>query len=308
MSDYEILGLGCVAVDNLIHVEQFPAEDSKVQVAEQASLVGGTTATSLLAAAALGVRCAFAGALGDDPASGLVRETFRQTGIETSLVRRDSAARPIRCTVIVSRASGSRTVLYDLACAVPAAAGWPPDEAIRAARLLLVDQFGLEGILPAARIARSAGVPVVAKLEHCDDPRDFQPLLMVADHIVLPIQPALQITRQTSPAAAVDLLWRDSHRALIVTCGKEGLWYRTGDCQSARRLPAFAVAARDTTGCGDTFRGAYAAGLVRGLAIEEALVQGAAAAAMRASATTPAERLPSQDAVRQFIAARAPMP
>lgn len=308
MSDYEILGLGCVAVDTLIHVERFPAEDSKAPVAEQSSLVGGTTATSLLAATSLGARCAFAGTLGDDPASLLVLDTFRQASIDASLVRFNSAARPIRCTVIVSRASGSRTVLYDLAGAVSAAAGWPPEVAIRTAKLLLVDQFGLEGIVPAARIARAAGIPVVAKLEHCADPKDYLPLLETADHVVLPMQAALQITKQTSPAAAVDQLWRESHQALIVTCGQDGLWYRTSGDRTARYLPAFVVPARDTTGCGDTFRGAYAAGLVRGLSIEDALVQGAAAAAIRASVTTPAERLPSLDAVRQFIAARVPMP
>ena len=308
MSDYEILGLGCVAVDHLIHVEQFPVEDSKAPVAEQASQLGGTTATSLLAAAALCARCAFAGMLGEDPASRLVLETFRQAGIDTSLVRRDSEARPIRCSVIVSRASGSRTVLYDLAGAIPATAGWPPEEAIRAAKLLLVDQFGLEGIVPAARIARSAGIPVVAKLEHCRDSSDYLPLLEIADHVVLPMQPALQVTKQTNPAAAVDQLWRESHQALIVTSGQDGLWYRTSNSQTARHLPAFAVASHDTTGCGDTFRGAYAAGLVRGLSIEEALLNGAAAAAIRASAGTPADRLPGLDTVRQFIAARAPMP
>jgi sulfofructose kinase len=307
MSNYEILGLGCVAVDTIIHVEQFPAEDSKVQVAEQFSLVGGTTATSLLAAAALGARCAFVGVLGDDPASRLVLESFRQAGIDASLVRCNSAARTIRCTVIVSRNSGARTVLYDLAGAVPAGPGWPSEEAIRAAKLLLVDQFGLEGIVPAARIARGAGIPVVAKLEHGADRNDYVPLLEIADHVVLPIQSALQISLHASPAAAVDQLWCDSHRALIVTCGQEGLWYRTSDSQTVRHLPAFAVPARDTTGCGDTFRGAYAARLVRGLSIEEALIQGSAAAAIRASATTPAERLPSLDAVQQFIAARAPM-
>ena len=308
MNGYEILGLGCVAVDTLIHVEQFPAEDSKAPVAEQSSLVGGTTATSLLAAAALGARCAFAGTLGDDPASRLVLNKFRQAGIDTSLVRRDSAARPIRCTVIVSRASGSRTVLYDLAGAVPAAAGWPPENAICAARIVLVDQFGLEGIVPAARIARAAGIPIVAKLEHCDDPKDYLPLLETANHVVLPLQPALQVSRLSSPATAVDHLWQKSYQALIVTCGQDGLWYRTSDNRAARHLPAFAVPARDTTGCGDAFRGAYAAGLVRGLSIEDALVQGAAAAAIRASATNPAKRLPSLEAVRQFIAARAPMP
>lgn len=309
MNDVDILGMGCVAVDELLHVERFPTEDAKLAVLSRETRIGGTTATALLAAAALGARCAFAGTLGDDADSRLTLAALREAGIDTSLVRSQPGARPIRSQVIVSRETGSRTVLYDLAGAAPCAVGWPPAEAIRSARQLMVDQFGLEGIVPAAQMARDAGRIVVAKLEHAGERRDYWPLLSLAHYAVLPRAAATQITGATDPAAAAERLVRDSRATIVVTCGAEGLWYcSAGSSAPACHLPAFSVQARDTTGCGDTFRGAFAAGLSRGLAVADALVEGAAAAAIRTAANSPVDRFPHLQAVRQFIAARAAMP
>ena len=41
----------------------------------------------------------------------------------------------------------------------------PDGAVIRSSRVLLVDHVGLEGMVRAARIARAAGIPVVADLE-----------------------------------------------------------------------------------------------------------------------------------------------
>ena len=304
---YDILGLGCVAVDESLVLERFPAEDSKARIFSRNSAVGGTTATALLAAAKLGASCAYAGTLGDDVASRLVLAAFQHAGIDSSLIRRDPAARPIRCTIVTSQRTGSRTVLYDLEGAVPAAAGWPPDGAIRAAKLLLVDQFGREGIIPAARLAKAAGIPVVLDLEHANSADEYVELVALANHVVFTRALAANITGHANPAEAVDQLWQNTHQAIILTAGTDGLWYRCADDPQSRHLPAYAVTARDTTGCGDVFRGAYAAALVQGESVEVALRYGAAAAAFRAAAKTGAERLPTRDAVLQLIATRPAM-
>ena len=298
----DILGLGCVAVDETLTVEQCPAEDSKSQVINRATAVGGSAATALLAAAKLGASCAYAGTLGDDPASQLVIDTFQQAGIETSLIRRDPEARPIRSTIVASQSTGSRTVFYDLHSARPAAAGWPPDAALRAAKLLLIDQFGREGIIPAARTANAAAVPVVLDLEHANTADDYVEFLAHANHIILAVDLAARITGHFSPSEALGQLWRNGHEAIVLTAGAEGLWYRTAVASQPRHFPAYAVPARDTTGCGDVFRGAYAAALLRGDAIMDCIRFGLAAAALRAAATSPDQRLPTREAILTLIA------
>src|SRR5262249_5866644 len=180
----DILGLGCVAVDDLLYVAAYPAPDTKVQVRRRERQCGGLTGTALVAAARLGARCAYAGVLGEDEDSRFVRETFQREGVHVDYLASRPGARPIRSTIIVDEARQTRTVFYDLAGSVGADPEWPDAEVIRAARVLLVDHYGVEGILRAAHIAQAAGIPVVADLERSDRPR-FAELLARADHLVI---------------------------------------------------------------------------------------------------------------------------
>src|SRR5438552_11512604 len=101
---FDILGLGCVAIDDLVYVDAYPAPDTKVQVRRRERQCGGLTATALVAAARLGARCAFAGVLGDDEDSDFVTATFEREGVDTAPTIRRREARPIRSTIIVDEA------------------------------------------------------------------------------------------------------------------------------------------------------------------------------------------------------------
>ena len=137
--------------------------------------------------------------------------------------------------------------------------------------MLFVDHYGVEGMIRAARIARDAGIPVVADLESAESPL-LPELLRLVDHLVLSRDFAFQVTGETDPALAARALWAPGRRAAVVTCGSDGCWYGSDEAAGpADHQPAFAVEAVDTTGCGDVFHGAYAAALVHGLDIPAAV-------------------------------------
>src|SRR5689334_3613475 len=81
---YDVLGLGCAAVDDIFHVPSFPAADAKVQVTQFQRRAGGLTGNALVAAARLGVRCAYAGCLGTDDASQFIEQDFSREGVDVS--------------------------------------------------------------------------------------------------------------------------------------------------------------------------------------------------------------------------------
>ena len=54
MKTIDVLGLGCTAVDDLLYVPQYPAEDTKMRVRRRERQCGGLCATALVAAARLG--------------------------------------------------------------------------------------------------------------------------------------------------------------------------------------------------------------------------------------------------------------
>ena len=281
--NFDILGLGYTAVDELLYVDAYPAADAKIPVRRRQRQCGGLTATALVAAARMGCRCAYAGTLGNDEQSQFVIQRFREEGIDVTHIRRRPDTRPVRSVIVVDLSRQTRTILYDLNGVTGADLSWPPEEVILAARVLLVDHCGIAGMVRAAQIARDALIPVVADIENAEDPQ-FPDLLRAVDHLIVPRRFALKVTGETDAAAAARALWVPGRRAVIVTCGEEGCWYVSEQqpgipyCQ-----PALAVKAVDTTGCGDVFHGAYAAALVHGSDIPTAVRFASVAAGLKAT-------------------------
>ena len=300
-ASYDVLGLGCVAIDDLLYVSAYPAADEKMQVRRRERHCGGLTATAMVAAARLGSRCAYAGVLGDDELSRCVLERFRQEGIETRYVRCRPEARPVHATIIVDQSQNTRTILYDLEGAVGADPDWPEEELIRAAGVLFVDNIGVEGMIRAARLARRAGIPVVADLENGEHPR-FGELLALVDHLILSRDFAGKLTGQADPAAAVRALWAPQRKTVAVTCGAAGCWYAdAGRAAEPCLQPAFPVEVVDTTGCGDVFHGAYASGLARGLDTADRIRFASASAALKATRPGGQAGIPTRPAVETFL-------
>jgi sulfofructose kinase len=298
---FDILGLGAVAIDDLIYVESYPSADVKVQVLRRQRHCGGLTGTALVTAARLGCNCAYAGVLGYDELSEFIVGRLEQEGINLShLVRRDQA-RPIYSTIIVAEDQKTRNIFFDLNAVVGADKELPEADTVRNARVLFVDNLGVEGMVRAARVAHEAGVAVIADFENNKSP-DFPELLGLVDHLIISCDFATRITGETNPALAVRKLWAHEREVVIVTCGADGCWYLGESRQdSPIHQPAFSVEVVDTTGCGDVFHGAYAAALVRGLNLPERVCFASAAAALKATQPGGQAGIPSRTAVEAFM-------
>lgn len=284
MAMFDVLGLGCTAIDDLLTVAVYPPADTKVPILQAERRCGGNTATALLAAARLGARCAFAGTLGDDEYSRFVLDAFQRAGVDTTHHVHRPGARPIRAVIIADRERQTRTIFYDLSDARGADPELPADDVIASTRVLLVDHFGVEGMTRAVRLARAVGIGVVGDLENDGGP-GFATLLALVDHLILPHAFATRLTGEADLVAAVHALWNENRRLVAVTRGADGCWYRAAGETTIHHWPAFAVEARDTTGCGDVFHGAYAAALAWGWDAARCIRFASASAALKATGT-----------------------
>jgi sulfofructose kinase len=296
---FDILGLGCVAVDDLISVEAFPSADVKTPVLRTERHCGGLTATALVAGARLGSKCAYAGVLGTDELSIFATGRMRQEGIDLKHSRRRDGAGPVHSYIVVDESHQTRNIFFDSSKAVGADEQWPDAKVIESARVLFVDNFGLEGMIRAARVARAAQIPVVADFELDTDPK-FSELLGLVDHLILAQSFAQKLTGSPEPAKAAKLLWARDRKVVIVTGGAEGCWYRAGGGQ-VKHQPAFKVKAVDTTGCGDVFHGAYASTLARGVDLPERIRFASAAAALKTTQPGGQAGIPTRSAVESFL-------
>ena len=301
-ADFDVLGLGAVAIDDLLYVDAYPPADEKTLVRGRDRQFGGLAGTALVAVSRLGGRSAYAGVLGDDEHSEAAIAGLANEGVDVRHVVRRPGARPVLSTIVVSR-EGTRNIFVDRSGAHGADTELPEEDVIRRSRVLLVDNIGVRGMLRAARIAHAAGIPIVADFEADDDP-EIEHLFPLVDHLILSDGFAGRRTGLSEPEKMVDRLWDSRREVVAVTCGAGGVWYRASGIDQVAHLPAFLVEAVDSTGCGDVFHGAYALGLARGMDVGERIRFAAATAAIKATKPGGQAGIPEWETVAAFLGER----
>jgi ribokinase len=298
MKQYDVLGFGAVAVDDLLYVDAYPAPDSKTPVRERRREGGGLAGTALVAAARLGAEAAWCGVMGYDELSCFTMDALSGEEVDCSHVVSEATARPHYSIIVVDRSTGSRTLLTSNEGVTP----FPPEnvteELISSARVLFVDHHVSHSVIKAVRLARQNGIPVVADIERF--PEGIEELLPLVDHLICSEHAARQLTGEDEPEKIARKL-AEGRACGAVTLGENGCWWSEngGDANS---LPAFKVHVVDTTGCGDVFHGAYAAHLAFGESIENAMRIAAACAALKATQPGGRAGIPNQEQLKQFLA------
>ncbi len=297
----DVLGLGAVAVDDILYVESYPRPDAKAHVLRSERHCGGLAGTALVAASRLGAKCAYAGVLGTDNLSAFVIAAMGREKLDMTLVRRRPGVRPIHSVIIVDQTRQTRNVFVELHRGNGADPAWPTEKVLRSTKVLLVDHIGLPGMLRAARICRANSIPVVADFERDSGPK-FRQLLSLVDHLILSQNFAEILTGCKIPSQAVSALWSKNRDAVVITAGAKGCWYRGREQPKiGQHHSAFQVNAIDTTGCGDVFHGAYAAALADQLPLVERIAFASAAAALKATHRGGQAGIPNRARVKSFL-------
>lgn len=297
---FDILGLGSVAIDEVLYVDHYPKPDTKTRCHRRLRQCGGLTATALITAARMGCHCAYAGSLGQDAGTEEVLQAFRKEGVNVDYTLQRPEGGVIETTIVVDESAHTRTIIFDLSGSVGAGTDHPPEDLIRSSRLLFVDHYGIEGMIRAARIARDHAIPVVADLERNEWP-GFSDLLALVDHLILACPFASRVTGESEPEATIEALWNEQREIVVLTDGANGCWYRSRETGDVCHFPAYRVEVADTTGCGDVFHGTYAWGLLEGMSVQERIRYATASAGLKATRYGGQPAIPTLGEVEQFL-------
>ncbi len=107
------------------------------------------------------------------------------------------------------------------------------------------------------------------------------------------------LTGETDLDRAVDKLWHEDLRLMIVTLGKDGCAYFTPDFRGT--VSGFAVKPVDTTGAGDAFNGGFVTALAEGKDIFEAARFGNAVGALSVTKIGTAPAMPHRSDIDRFL-------
>jgi len=292
-----VVGIGQCSWDYLAVVDSFPQVDTKAEVSDWQEQGGGPVATALVALARLGLSCDFFGIVGDDPAGDKIRTSFCSEGIGTTGLLTRVNATSQTAFIAIERGTASRTIFWQRPSGKPLLPAELPAGFLSGCNFLLLDGLLTEASLWAARQARESGVPVML-----DAGRNRPGMLETAgmcDYVVASEQFARDLgwdgTGEGIAAIAVGI----GSEVLTVTRGNLGsITWHDGEIIT---VPAFPVAAIDTTGAGDVFHGGYIFGLLRGMELSDTIRFASAVAALKCSRIGGRAGIPGTSAVIRFL-------
>ncbi|MEJ2667638.1 MAG: PfkB family carbohydrate kinase [Deinococcales bacterium] len=299
MTRPSVLAVGLSCLDHVWRVAHFPPLASRTDASAYLVQGGGPAATGAVAVARLGVHVALVALHGEDAAGALLTAELEAAGVDVAAVRTIPGARSFVSAVLVAP-DGERWIFPYRGRDLVDDPAWLQGVDVPAAAAVLVDMRHPALCASAARSARAAGVSVVAdygSLRHFEHAE-------LADHLLVSRECAAELLGRDQPEAALERLRQHPGQVVGVTLGEEGVLLDDGE--GTLHLSAPRVEAVDTTGAGDVFHGAYAAGIARGFDARQAGAYAVAVATMACRTFGARRGIPDDAGARAFVRERMP--
>jgi sugar/nucleoside kinase (ribokinase family) len=261
--DADVLGMGAVAMDLILQCDDLPGEDGFSFVREEIWLPGGSCSNVLVTLTSMGVRCAVAAQIGDDPYGLGVKADLERTGISTEFLFTRKGSTSLHTLVAVAR-GGSRSIFANLGDAFLDLSEWQisPDM-LRDKKVFYTDMFTPKPALKLARLCREMGIPTVFNLEcslsfmeSCKVSQVELEEMMSLCHLLIVSREGLRDLTPVAGEMQAATYLHEKHTpagGVVITLGEKGAFW-TGNGKTIA-IPAFTVNAIDTTGAGDAFTG-----------------------------------------------------
>lgn len=266
----DVLCVGHASYDLIFSVSRHPGVDEKIVAGSLLSCGGGPAANAAVCVSKLGLTSAFAGYLGHDLYGDKHFQELTDYGVNTQLIVR--GASPTSLSTILVKPDGKRS-LINYKGSTQALSADVLNITHIPAEVVLFDGHEPLISLPLADKARRANIPTI--LDAGSVHEGTLALMSRVDYLVCSEKFACQYAGDARQA-----LSRLAKLAsnVVITLGERGLIWQRGNGQGA--LPAYSVAAVDTTGAGDAFHGAFAAALAAGMDWQTLLQYASAAGAL----------------------------
>jgi ribokinase len=274
--EMDIVVLGSANADLVVEVERRPGPGETVLGSDTRVLPGGKGANTAVAAGRLGTRVAFLGAVGTDSYGSLLLDSLRSAGVDTAFVRR--AERPTGIAYITVTTDGENSIVVSPGANAALAATDVDVAVVASARVLVASlEIPLPTVEHAVAVAVAHGVRPMLNLS---------PVATLSNQTLAALDPLVVNEHEAAwllgaPGTEVDprRLLELGLRSVVVTLGARGARLAVAGETAVHEVAAPRVRPVDTTGAGDAFTGALAAGLASGTDLPAAARRAAEVAA-----------------------------
>jgi len=301
----QIVVVGSTSLDFVAGANRIPIVGETIIGNSFNTFYGGKGANQAVAAAKLGYPTAMIARVGDDAFGPQLQNALRTAGVDAGNVL--PVAGPSGVALIMTGAKGENSIVV-----VPGANGklsieelQKHEETLKNAGMFLAQlEIPLETVEYLAGLAVKNGIPLMLDpaparelpatlLQHVTwiTPNESETLTLLGSG-------EKELAEEQVRHAAEELLTRGVRNVVLKLGGRGCLVAHDGKLEF---VPAYKVAAVDTTAAGDAFNGAFAVGLMRGQAPREAAAFACAVAGISVTRHGAQPSMPTTEEVESFL-------
>jgi sulfofructose kinase len=297
----DVVGIGVSTLDMFTVVDAFP---TKREVQKAVAMVldgGGPVATAMVTLAKLGASTVMIDYLGDDWSGSLILEDLKKQNVDTHCLEIFHQHSSSVANILVQRDTGIRAIIYHPGSVPEVKDISKYSSVIPAAKVLHLNGRHLEASLQAMDIAKKAGV----KVSFDGGANRYNPSMKLivpkVDICIVAKEFALTYTGETTIDQAGTMLLKAGPELVVITDGINGSWIFNKNVGMFHQ-PAFKIDnIVDTTGCGDSYHGAFLYGLIHNMSLQNSAEFASAVAALNTQSLGGRKGLPSLKAVENFL-------
>jgi len=299
---HRIVVVGSINMDLIARVERLPAPGQTVTALSSLQRFGGKGANQAVAAVRQGSAVAMIGCVGDDAAGGLYRAHLRSQGIDDAGIETIAGVVTGTAMIAVDEAAENQIIVVPGANGMMNASHVGRHEALIAAADVVLLQWEVPQsvVMETLRLAARHGAPVVMNPSpcHASFPWGEHPL-----HTLIVNQGEAEAIFDWSTLNPIATLQQSLKirgiTRLVITRGARST---LGILDTSHvDVPTLAVEPVDTVGAGDSFAGAYAACLARGMDFSASLRHANFAGALATRMPGAQESIPDRSRVERAL-------
>jgi sulfofructose kinase len=302
MERFDVVGLGVSVIDVLQLVDHFPTGEEVQRASAMVLQGGGPVSTAMVTLARLGARVAMLDVVADDWRGKIIRDEFERDGVCTGYLQQVQGCESSLSTVLVRRGSGARTIVYYPGTTPDLSPAYIPREVVQSARFLHLNGRHRQATMQAVAWARAAGVQVSFDGGASLYEPEMRTLIPLVDVCVVAREFALRHTGAPDLHEAARALLAEGPAIVAITDGTQGSWVFTQPGEAFHQPAYLMPRVVDTTGCGDSYHGAFLFGLLRGMSLRETAALASAVAALNSQHLGGRTGLPTLDEAQTFLA------
>lgn len=266
-----ILVVGSMNMDLVTRAERMPAIGETISGTGFNTIPGGKGANQAVASARMGANVAFIGCVGDDVYGNTLVEALSKENINVERIEKIKDTPTGIATIIVDEKGNNSIVV------VPGANALVSTERLHKSRelinwcntIVLQLEIPLDTVIESIIEGKKKDKTIIfnpAPVQELDEK-----IYKYVDYLIVNEIEAKQISKvqENNHRELVESLLSMGFKNVLMTVGEQGVWFNKEN--SIQHIPAIKVKAVDTTAAGDSFVGAFATFLAKGLDKESAI-------------------------------------